>query len=82
MDTKGFLQDSNGNNSSKRLSGYILILSGLVMKFTLFQWGLTNKFANPIYELDGIASGLIYAGVGLLSVGVVEYFKPKNKDDV
>ncbi len=81
MNKKGFLDDSNGNKSSKRLIGFILVGCGLAMKFTLFGWGLGHSFANPLTDLDGIADSLIYAGSAVLGVGVVEFFK-KDKSDV
>lgn len=82
MYKKGFLDDSNGNKSSKRLIGSVLVGCGLVMKFILFGWGIGHEFANELTELDGIADSLIYAGAGVLGIGVVEFFKPRNKDDV
>jgi uncharacterized membrane protein len=54
----GFLQDSNGNKSSKRLAGFIC-LTGLfiVMGITAFKGGNIAEFAWPLVSLIGILFG-------------------------
>jgi len=87
MDKKGFLDDSNGNKSSKRLVGSILTGFGITLKCILFSWGLHHlstvplaDFATRLTSLDGIADSLIYAGSAVLGVGVFEFFKKGEND--
>jgi hypothetical protein len=42
-----FLEDSNGNKSSKRLAGTFSLLTGSLMKFILFIYGLRHITAIP-----------------------------------
>jgi len=67
-----FIQDTNGNNSSKRLGGLICLLQGSAMKFGLFLYGLTHKTVTSFEKLDGCADSMIYVGAGLLGWGVFE----------
>jgi len=78
----GFLQDANGDNSSKRLWGSISMALGLAMKLTLTIIALTALV--PINEVTvrlpmalGAADGVLMAGATLLGLGVVEGFQPK-----
>jgi hypothetical protein len=54
----GFLQDKEGNRSSKRLAGFIC-LSGLfiVLGIVAFQGGDMAEFAWPIVTLTGALFG-------------------------
>lgn len=63
----GLLQDSNGNISSKRVFGGLVVLVGVIMGF----WGgfLQNS------ELIEYSKWAIGFGSGLLSVGVFEKMK-------
>ncbi len=73
----GFFRDAQGHRSSKRLIGTILIgagggFLGIVGAFSLF-----NPVADPQTSLD-VGRTLIYAGAGLLGIGVAEKFAVKN----
>ena len=54
----GFLQDSSGNKSSKRLAGFI-VLSGLfiVMGIVGFKSGDLTAFVWPLDSLAGVLFG-------------------------
>jgi len=78
-----FLENTNGEKSSKRLWGSILIGVGVEMKFVLFHYGLfwTEKApASPLFDnLDSCANWMITVGSSLLGIGVIELFgKIKN----
>ena len=80
---QGFLQDANGNNSSKRLWGSISMALGLAMKALFSIIALTSLI--PVAEVAvrfsmalGAADGILMAGTALLGMGVVEGFQPKG----
>lgn len=73
------LQDRDGNTSSKRVAGYIMLSIGILEKVCLFCVGLKAKdllvnFAN----LDASSDTLITAGAGLLGICVLEFFGKKD----
>ena len=69
--TMGFLQDSSGNNSSKRLSGIVLLLCGIVMSGILFWRSLLAPVGDSQTALSIINIFLVTGG-GLLGVSVFE----------
>lgn len=73
----GFFYDSQGNKSSKRLIGTILISAGGAFLGVVGVFSLFNPVADPQTSLD-VGRTLIYAGAGLLGVGVIEKFSSKN----
>ena len=73
-----FLQDSNGDNSSKRLGGIFCLAQGSLMKLGLFYYSLNHKTVTSFEKLDGCADSLIYVGAGLLGWGVIEHFSQKE----
>jgi len=78
--TLGFLKDSDGNNSSKRLWGSISMVLGLVMKvsfavFALTPWINVADVAVRIPVALGAADGILVAGAALLGFGVLEGLK-------
>lgn len=73
----GFFYDSQGNRSSKRLIGTVLIAAGGAFLVIVGVFSLFNPVADPRTSLD-VGRTLIYAGAGLLGVGVVEKFGSKN----
>lgn len=79
----GYLENNNGEKSSKRLWGSILIGVGIEMKLVLFHYGLfwvEKAPASPLFDnLDGCSNWMITVGSSLLGIGVIELFgKIKN----
>jgi len=74
-----YLQDSNGDKSSKRLFGSILLGIGIVMCAVLFSFSIVKPIGDPTTAKD-IIQMVLTAGAGLLGLGVVEWFG-KKKDD-
>lgn len=69
----GFLKDSKGNFSSKRLAGLSLVTTGALMKIVLFIYSLALKVVIDGYiKLDDTADNLVYTGCFLLGWGVTE----------
>ena len=73
----GFFRDSQGHRSSKRLIGTALICSGSAYLGIVGVFSLSQIVADPMTAL-AVGKTLIYAGAGLLGVGVVEKFGAKN----
>jgi hypothetical protein len=76
----GFLQDSNGNSSSKRLWGSLSMVLGLVMKvgfavFAITPWIDIADVSIRIPLALGAADGILIAGSALLGFGVLEGLK-------
>ena len=74
-----FLEDLNGNKSSKRLAGILCLLVGLLMKFILFLYGLDHVTATPFDQLDRCADTLIYVGAALIGSGLLELLRQSKK---
>lgn len=70
-------EDSNGNKSSKRLWGTILLVLGCVMKTILFAAAIKWKISDPATAM-GVSSTIMYTGGGLLGIGVAEYWGRKK----
>jgi hypothetical protein len=70
-DKKGFLQDAEGDLSSKRLFGAVLILAGGLLLLTT---GIMAIFAGVQDSASALGAGqaMILAGAGLLGIGVLE----------
>jgi hypothetical protein len=73
-----FLEDFNGNKSSKRLAGIFCLLVGSLMKFILFLYGLRHVTAISFDQLDGSADNLIYVGAALIGSGLLELLKQRG----
>ncbi len=76
----GFLQDANGDKSSKRLWGSIALILGLLMKVVFAIVAVSSLI--PIGEVAiripialGAADGILLAGSALLGLGLVEGFQ-------
>ena len=70
----GFLQDSDGNKSSKRLWGAVLLGTGVLMALVLFYYS-TELQASDAETAIGIINSLLLSGSGLLGIGVFERIK-------
>lgn len=70
----GFLQDSDGNKSSKRLWGAVLLGTGVLMSLVLFYYS-TELQASDAETAIGIINSLFLSGSGLLGIGVFERIK-------
>jgi hypothetical protein len=66
-----FLQDNNGDNSSKRLWGSILLGVGIILKVTLFFLAIKFTVKNPDLA-SNVIEGFFYIGGSLLGLGVFE----------
>ncbi len=66
-----FLEDSNGNQSSKRLWGSILLVTGIVFAATLFVYSLRTGAKDAATAL-GIINIFLISGSGLLGIGAFE----------
>ena len=65
------LQDINGNTSSKRLFGAVLLASGLLFSAILFGFSLFTG-ASDSHTAISVINMLLIAGGGLLGIGVFE----------
>lgn len=70
----GFLEDSNGDRSSKRLWGSILLSIGVLFAMVLFSASLFITIADPLTAIK-IIEWLFMCGGGLLGIGVLEGLK-------
>ncbi len=66
-----FLEDSSGNQSSKRLWGSILLVTGIVFAAILFVYSLRTGAKDAATAL-GIINIFLISGGGLLGIGVFE----------
>lgn len=64
-------KDKNGNKSSKRILGTILLVVGVLMSIALFSYSLYTKVADPTTAID-IIKLLVFAGGAMLGVTVFE----------
>jgi hypothetical protein len=75
----GFLHDSEGDKSSKRLVGVVLLGVALIMASTLFIFALKKQVGDPSTCLS-VLQYLFIAGTSLLGIGVAEGFTFRSKD--
>lgn len=68
---KGFLKDSDGDNSSKRLWGSILIALGGALLVAIGVSAIFTRVADPQTALSA-GTTLITVGAGLIIGGVLE----------
>ena len=66
-------QDKNGDTSSKRISGVVILSCGLVLLLTIGIMSLSVIIKDPTTALQ-VANTLMLTGGSLLGVGVVEGF--------
>jgi hypothetical protein len=69
--TNNYLQDSQGNKSSKRLWGSILLSIGILFSMILFGFSLVNGAKDASTAL-GIINIFLIAGGSMLGIGVFE----------
>ena len=65
------LEDNNGNASSKRLFGAVLLGSGLLFSAVLFGFSLFTG-ASDAHTAVSVINMLLISGGGLLGIGVFE----------
>ena len=78
---KGFLNSNQGDKSSKRLAGLLMILVGVVVKVGLVIYGASVKMSEDFTifdKLDASIDSLFLAGSVLLGIGVAELLKKKK----
>ena len=73
----GILKDQNGNDSSKRLAGFIISGAGLVALLTLGVVSMFHKIEDPGTAMEAFKTILIVGG-GLLGIGVFEFLGKKK----
>ena len=78
-DEKGYLKDLNGNKSSKRLWGSILMFSGVACSILLFLNSLLYGAKDPQSAIS-VVNILLIAGGSLLGVGLFEKSITKEVD--
>lgn len=66
-----FLEDSQGNKSSKRLTGIISVSLGAVMGIVLFVLSLNSEIKDSATAIS-VMNGFLIAGSSLLGIGVLE----------
>ena len=66
------LQDREGNTSSKRVAGFILLGIGVVYYLAIGVTSIFKPVADPTTAL-AVGSTLIITGAGLLGISVVEF---------
>ena len=72
------LEDQNGNLSSKRVSGFIILMIGLSLLTTGGVLSIFREIKDSEVFLS-VCKVLMTTGGGLLGVGVLEFFK-KNEE--
>lgn len=72
-----FLVDDNGNSSSKRLWGSLLLGTGICLILILFGYSLFYKVADS-QLLQQLINVLFLSGSSLLGIGVLERFNLKK----
>jgi hypothetical protein len=70
----GYLCDSQGDKSSKRLFGAILLGIGSVMGMTLFSYGLYNPEGSFKISFE-VMNSFLLSGGSLVGLGLLENLK-------
>ncbi len=73
MKPAGFFQDSQGNRSSKRIAGTIILGTGALFLLGIGCASVVREISDPSTAL-AVGKTLIITGASLLGVGVVEKF--------
>lgn len=68
---KGFLKDSDGDNSSKRLWGSIFLIAGGALLMAIGIVSIFLKVTDPSTALSA-GNAIIIVGASLLGIGVLE----------
>lgn len=75
----GFLNDSNGNRSSKRLFGSVILSIAIILCLVLFGYSLLSGAKDPQTAMS-IINMLLLMGCALLGIGVFENKKVKDNN--
>ena len=67
----GFLNDANGNKSSKRLFGSIILSTALILCLVLFGYSMITG-AKDAQTAMSVINMLLLMGCSLLGIGVFE----------
>jgi hypothetical protein len=59
------LEDKEGNKSSKRVAGSVLLLTGIIFSLVLFFISLTEGAGDPTTAIS-IINAFLFSGSGLL----------------
>jgi CBS-domain-containing membrane protein len=66
-------QDKTGDTSSKRISGVVILSTGLALLITIGIMSLFKTIADPTTAIQ-VSNTLMLTGGSLLGVGVIESF--------
>ena len=69
-------QDSNGDDSSKRIAGAIILTCGLLLLIAIGILSIFKGIADPVTGLQ-VGKTLMITGASLLGIGVIEGLKVK-----
>jgi hypothetical protein len=70
-------KDQNGNNSSKRVAGFIIAMVGVLIGIALAIFSFVKKAADTQTIIE-VVKMLVFAGSGLLGISVVEFLGSKK----
>jgi len=73
----GILKDQNGNDSSKRIAGFIISGVGLIGLVAIGVLSMFRKIEDPGTAMEAFKTILIVGG-GLLGIGVFEFLGKKK----
>ena len=68
-----FYEDSEGNQSSKRVAGFLMVTFAMGLAFMVFVFSFFQELRNTDVILDVIHL-FTFSGAGLLGIGVIENF--------
>ncbi len=71
------LEDKDGNISSKRVAGYVIAGTGLVLLLVVGILSIWKKIVDPSTAME-VGKTILIVGCGLLGVGVVEFLGGKK----
>ena len=71
-------QDKNGDSSSKRIAGAIILGCGLVLLLAIGVMSIYKSIGDPATAIQ-VGNTLMLTGGSLLGVGVLEGIGEKNK---
>ena len=68
-----FFEDFEGNQSSKRLTGFTMVVFAMILSLLIFVLSFCSEIPNQATLLD-LVHTFVYSGSSLLGIGVLENF--------